>query len=89
MALTSPLVTELPSADCARPIAVMAHLRAQGTPGSALLESAGAGPELGAIRRTILLMRAWLRLELRAGGATATALGPAGEPTLGSMIASA
>lgn len=54
--------------------------REQGPAGRCLLESGGAGPEQGTIRRTMLVLRAWLRLEIRRDRVQVTPLVPGVEP---------
>ncbi|MFH0947161.1 MAG: chorismate-binding protein, partial [Planctomycetota bacterium] len=78
--LVQPLVTELPAADVLEAVDLLERLRAQPDRGGlALLESAGGGAELSSIRRTILLLRSLLRLEIRGNQVQVEPMVEAGE----------
>ncbi|MEM7305077.1 MAG: anthranilate synthase component I family protein [Planctomycetota bacterium] len=78
-ALAGTLVTTVPAGQAAGPLALYRALLAErGPAGTALLES--AGPDLPTTRRSVVVARAALRLELRGTEALVRALDPAAEP---------
>ncbi len=74
--VVTPLVTELAQRECSAPLALFARLRNEGSAaGLGLLESSGSpGSELPTTRRSVVVRRGLLRLEVRGGSLSCTAL---------------
>ncbi len=82
--VTTPLVTELAEKESSAPMALFARLRKESAvAGLGLLESSGSpGSELPTTRRSVVVRGGLLRLELRGGTISCTALADAGAELL-------
>ncbi len=77
---TRPIVTTLRRRECAAIVDLWCGLRRDGAhPGLCLFESSGAADSHAAIRQTVLVTRAQLRLEVRSGEPVLTPLVSSGE----------
>lgn len=76
-------VTTLPSARCRPPLSFFESLAAEGTKGAVLMESAATGAPVGT--RSLVVPEGVVRLVVRGGEASFTALSARGEPLLDTL----